>query len=412
MTVSEYKQEIDKIYTSCTKNDFVDYDRCSRLYHKIDKYIEKARLALRRENRFNDLFEVTLYAYEKWGVTNKDDSNGYTQNLESDIFKIWDDIYENGYKDITHRKMYEDLIAKTDGTLIDYVEDDLFKYIMRRFKDPQMQEKKLAYLYEKIDEAEAAEDEKEWNKYLVDMYKRMVLQIFSEQGADIKFIRNYAKNLTSIEARRLLAEIEHDYGNAEECLKIYCELAHEELMMPRLDYPINIRLKDLYKEYGCREEYADQIVALVCLDVGNKELWDEFKSWIPIDVWAETRDQLFDIFEVDNAMAFPLYASEGCLDRLMDGVEATKQKYYYLKKYAKYLEPMYPDRCLQVLIKAAESEAAEANDRRDYQHVARVLRWIKKYPNGASISHDLARKFCEAYPRKSALLEELEEFRT
>ena len=90
----------------------------------------------------------------------------------------------------------------------------------------------------------------------------------------------------------------------------------------------------------------------------------------------------------------------------MDGVEACG--YPYLKTYRKKLEGIYPERCLAILIKTADEDAEAANKRQNYQHVARVLRWMRKYPGGEKKAAELAEKYRAAYPRRRAMLEELE----
>lgn len=98
--------------------------------------------------------------------------------------------------------------------------------------------------------------------------------------------------------------------------------------------------------------------------------------------------------------------SEGCYERLMTGVEACG--YSSFKIYAKPLSDKYPDRCLKILIQTADTDAAEAKQRKDYQHVARVLRWMKKFPGGTEKAAELAEKYRAAYPRRRVMIEKLE----
>ncbi|MFC2658663.1 MAG: hypothetical protein ACFN1F_07730, partial [Segatella sp.] len=57
--------------------------------------------------------------------------------------------------------------------------------------------------------------------------------------------------------------------------------------------------------------------------------------------------------------------------------------------------------------KNADSEMDGATERKGYRHVARILKKIKKYPNGAEAAEKLAEKYRQEYPRRRALWDEL-----
>ena len=230
-------------------------------------------------------------------------------------------------------------------------------------------------------------------------------EIMSEQGQPIELIRDYAKDMTHPGSQELLADIEQQYGNKSEAIAIYEKLAAgEKESWGRHDY--NIKLKDIYKENGLQTKYEAQLKRLLYMETGSKELLEEYKATVPPEDWEKVRDRLFDSFKPGDCRALHWYAQEGCMERLMEGVEACG--YTYLKEYRKLLEGKYPERCLAILMKTADKDAERANKRQDYQHVARILRWMRKYPGGEEKAADLAAKYREAYPRRRAMIEELE----
>ena len=65
------------------------------------------------------------------------------------------------------------------------------------------------------------------------------------------------------------------------------------------------------------------------------------------------------------------------------------------------------DCCLQVLSRAADDQAGRTKKRGDYRRLAELLQWMKRYQNGRELSVIYAQKDRETYPRKSAMLDEL-----
>ncbi len=408
MTLAEYKKEITAIFRRNTRGGFADWRLCGRLEDEIEDFLERSRRQLLKEGREKDLFEITGRAFLKWGNTDKDDSNGETQDFAYIVCDIWDSIYAREEADISHGKMFEWFMSKMDGSVIDYMEDTLLDYVMDHFKEPEFLEKKLDFLNTRIAELTREAEEDSWRGYSIDSYKERVLQIMSEQGRPIESIRDYAKDMERPSSRELLAEIELTYGNTSAAIAIYEELAAGETGKWWSRHNYSIRLKEIYKENGLQDKYEEQVERLLYLEVGSEDILEEYKALIPPGDWEKVRDQLFDSFKPADYRALPWYAQEECLDRLMDGVEACG--YAYLKTYRKKLEGIYPDRCLAILVTTADEDVLKANKRQDYRHVARVLRWMCRYPGGVEKAAELAAKYRALYPRKSALIEELEEF--
>ena len=406
MTLSEYKKEVTAIFRRNTRGGFADWRQCGNLSYDLTQFLDNCMKELQEAGRYKDLFDVACRAFVKWGTTDKDDSNGETQYVCGVISEIWDSVYEKKLVQISHNEMFDWFMSKMDGTVIDYMEDVLLDYIMDHFKEPEFLAKKLNFLYARIADLTERSREESWRIYSIEGYKCNALQIMSEQGQSIESIRSYAKDMNHPSSKELLADIEKQYGNMSECIAIYEELAAEEQGSKWGRYEYSVKLKDIYKENGLQTKYDAQLEKLLYLKTGNEEILDEYKKLIPTKDWEKVRDRLFDSFKPNDFRALSWYSHEGCLDRLMDGVEACG--YSYLKTYRKKLEDIYPDRCLAILVKTADEDVAQANKRQDYQHVARVLRWMRKYPGGIEKAAELAAKYRAAYPRRRAMIEELE----
>ena len=374
MTLSDYKREITAIFRRNTDRGFADWRRCAKMKRELTAFLRASEKELLAENWDNELFQLACRAFVKWGNTNIDDSNGETQCLVSDVRKIWDKIYARESPTCTHGMMLDWFFDNLDGSVEGYMEDCLRYYVRDHFKEPVLQDRKLAFLRRRIEELKARPDGKWHEEFLIGQFQLMTMQIYREQRRPIELIREYAKHLNGDDAQKLLAEIEMEYGDVDNGRALLEALLRKQLLS----------------------------------GIGGNETLAEYKALFSPEEWEAVRDSLFDSFEPDSYVALQLYASEGCLDRLMAGVEACG--YHHFRYYAKLLEANYSDRCLRMLVNTAETDVAKARNRNDYRHIARLLRWMSKFPGGADNAASLARKFRAAYPLKSALLEELEVF--
>ena len=300
--------------------------------------------------------------------------------------------------------MMDWFLKKMDGSVIDYMEDSLLDYMMDHFTEPELLDKKIVFLNGRIAEKEKLLEEKSWAIYDIQRCKEYILRIYGQQKRPIEEIRAYAKDLKQNDARELLAKIELEYGNQDECIAIYKELADSiERSWDPNDY--NGKLKDMYKQFGLQKEYEAQVSKLLGMKIGNMEIWEEYKALIPEAGWKETVDKLFAAFDPGDCRPLTWYEAEGRYDLIMTGVEHGGAS--FLERYEGELIQRYPNRCLAVLVKEADYSAEHGNKRSDYRYIAKYLKWMRRYPGGAVKAAELAEIYRKRYPRRSAMIDEL-----
>ena len=59
----------------------------------------------------------------EWSRTDKDDSNGETQDFCACIYDIWETIYLDGEQSIPHIRMLNTLLEHLEGRVLDYMEE-------------------------------------------------------------------------------------------------------------------------------------------------------------------------------------------------------------------------------------------------------------------------------------------------
>lgn len=405
MDVKEYKKEITVIFNRYSRRGYVDYWACSRLCSDLCDLLQHAS----NELSGKELFDVACRAFIKWGKTDKDDSDGDTQVFMGEIMTIWDVLHECNQQEISHEKMLQWFMKTLNGSVFDYMEEYLYEFMISHFKEIELLQIKFDFIQAKIQEKKEQLPEHSYFQYEIERFQIYCLQIMGERKDSIESIRKFAGKLNSDSAKEKLAEIEMEYGNLDRAIEIYQLLAVKEDSNSWRKNQYRMILKDIYKTQGQTEKYFQELKSLVYHEIGNRALYEEYRAYFAPEKWQEERELLFAGLKIGDSRANAWYEMEGRYDLIMDNIEASTNT-MYLQEYEKELRKRYPERCLTVLANAADWQAAHSSKRSQYRHIARYLKWMTAYPGGFEMAAQLAEKYRAQYPRRRAMLDELDGF--
>lgn len=207
MEFKEYRDEINKIFAAYSRRGFVDYRNCRGLWSDMTSLLTEATVNLGRKCQYKELFDLANKAYLKWAKTDKDDSDGETQDFVCYVVEAWDAVYNSEDPKVPHAKMLEWFMKNLDGSVIDYMEDELYRYMLEHFKEEELLQKKMEFLKERIEIQKASEDELEI-KYRMPRTQENLLVVMSELHYPIEEIRAYATTIKSYFVKESLAKIE------------------------------------------------------------------------------------------------------------------------------------------------------------------------------------------------------------
>ena len=118
MEFKEYRDEINHIFAAYSRRGFVDYYNCRGLWSDMTSLMTEATADLGRQGQYKELFELANKAFLKWAKTDKDDSDGETQDFVCYVFSAWDVVYAADDPKINHAKMLEWFLKNLDLSLI------------------------------------------------------------------------------------------------------------------------------------------------------------------------------------------------------------------------------------------------------------------------------------------------------
>lgn len=252
LSYNDYKEKTDAIFAKYTKEGFVDYTLCRKFAGEMIRLLEKAADDLLKQGKVKDLFNFANETFLRWSNTEIYDINGDARDFSIAIEKIWERVYIAPNADISHEEMYDWFEVHMDGSVIDFMEEYLYGYIALHFVEPEILEKKYAFLKEKLAQCEKIESEVV-REIRIERCKGCILYTMADMKKPIEEIREFAVGLKYDPTKEAMAEIEHAYGNYEEAIAIYQELAQDDERRGVPSTQWKEKLEQLYKEFGERQ---------------------------------------------------------------------------------------------------------------------------------------------------------------
>ena len=164
-------------------------------------------------------------------------------------------------------------------------------------------------------------------------------------------------------------------------------------------------LYDIYKTANITEKQIAQAKKLLLM--GNEKFWGVLKQiYNKCGVWNENYGSLLD--ELKDSKRTVCYRSilisENEKKRLLDDVMENPYDLFY---YGKYLVKEYPEQVYELCYKEISESCAQAKDRREYKKITKNIAQLIKW-KGNDTAKSLIEELMQRYPRKPALLDELE----
>ena len=147
-------------------------------------------------------------------------------------------------------------------------------------------------------------------------------------------------------------------------------------------------------------------------DSFNKEYYAIYKSTFSPDEWKEEVERLIGYYESkvntywgsdSNA---DIMAAEGMSARLLDYI-ANNLTLDKLQQYYEHVCEQFPEETLALFRKATDRYAEKNVGASHYEHIASILRQMRKIPNGNATVNEMLAQYRILYKRRSAMMRTL-----
>ena len=403
-TLKKELNSIGKRYAG--RDGYIDYYHAGGFSEEIADHIQRQTETLLARNEPLLAFQAGTDVLRKYSGYSMDDSNGeYTlvteamDNMCIDVLNAADDNSAETIFDLLADCMKSD---EEDW----FVQDFATSMVFSRFEGKHFEEKKLALVDERIAVLTSSVKQDysvqyETEKMLMRRFDLMekLSQPREELDAFLKQYTGYS-NIRKLRVQRAI-----DESKTDEAIRLLEEGKSADHDKRGLVAAYSEQLMDLYEHQGQRDkliaelEYHD-----FTLFSGGMEMLNRLKKLCTPSQWIEYRERYLS--GRNSHCKLELLESEGLWERLLEAVTAS-ERLFTLDRYEAALKERYPDKMLEAYARILMKEADVVSNRKRYQELARYLKKLKSYPDGAERAAQLAEDWRTRYVRRRAMMEEL-----
>ncbi len=394
----ERLQEIVRRYSDGRR--YISYVHADDFYNELDDFmLERAPDLLEGGNPML-AFALVCLVYETAMEQGADDSDGGLGMLTDTCEQFWNSILsavgEDQQKEI-HRWFAERLVMPSWCFGTDAVEDFLFSHPWT----PALLKKNLEILDKMIPKQDASGYHL---RGLLDWREATMRRLNCPKDEIDAFWYPY-RDLPFVRDRMLRAYMDsRNYHQAVELLK---EEKRRDAEEPWRLKRHSEKLIELYRILGQEQNYREELrFQVFSCQQQNMEYVRQLRSVLPAEAWPEMREKLLQA-PTTRTLRLELLADDEQWQRLFEQLQKEGQL-NSLDRYADRLIQWSPERVLACYERFLDAAMERASDRQLYRGVIGYLPRLRTCPGGNEAAQRLAARWRAQFPRKRAMLEELQ----
>lgn len=407
--IKEIKQKIRQaLQRASGKYRFIEYDNAHRLLKEF-MYIMEYEIALFiQKEHLLTAFELLCYMLEQYFNYEIDDSNGETQELFIACTMYWKQIIEQA-NDEQEEQMYKVihklLAKKIDSDFYSF----LFETEINLFTTPAILKKNLILLEEKIQHIKEQQD-KSIRGYMIGNYIVLKINIMEQlkyPDEDIQLlIHEYWQNsfVRSTLAAKAL-EKEHFY-NAIQIL--------EESKEIDCDYPSYLneyteQLIALYEKTNQPKKLKEELVFGIFHTYFHAAYLSKLKKITNSKEWNSIIQKITATEKLKTYFPY-IYKLENNWNELLTYV-FLENSLEVLTTWENDLKKYFPNELCKLYQTLLLEKMKNAANRKEYAYIINYFKKIAAYPHGKEIIFYLTNTWKQRYPRRKAMIDELDKFK-
>lgn len=412
-TLAVLKERVKEAIRRNTRHSCIDMWGCDNICAALDEGLDQAqRLADRKA--YPQAMDVARYIVLT-GMKlagEADSSSGALGSTLSSAMELLDECARalrasDGFSEKVKERQLDSFLR--DAQEKEYDGWDSNRYELLRRAAQLATAKTAGKLYALLDKLEEAqwEDFRD-NEYLRadDKHTRYCVHLAAEGKEAARAYLN--ENLDVDELRLLAVREDMEGGNYAGAEALCVEKAETEVKSCRRPSQWNYLLFELYQQWGQEEKVVNQAHRLLLL--GDTSYYDVLKKLlVQAGRWKKRYPELLK--EIGAAWDYSAYMNvleeEGETALLLEQVRQHPETAF---TYGKQLGPDNAQEVYRLCARCIRQEAADAGDRRAYQWVCKELETVGKL-GGITAAEALAEELTAAFPRRTAMQDELEKVR-
>lgn len=402
--ISLYKRQIDEIVrTHSGRDGFISYRQAYDFAMDLDDVLMQDVRQMIECGNLDEAFELSCYIFGIIGEVDMDDSDGGTAIVASTCQNIWHSILAHCDRNMK-KQMFQWFAEHLNGSIVDYLEDEIDDFLTQEFCEPEFIEKRLELTNQMLKNAQQSQGLH--NCYQIEYWVRKQIALMEKAGKTEEEIDRFCREYWQISSvREYYADKCIERKEYEEAISVLEESMEIDKAYRGLTAAYGKTLKGLYLETGQKEAYLEMLWQLELeLSRGSLDIYKELAGQYTPQQWAVEREKIFE--KLDGCQAAKLYLEDELYDRLLTYVQKSAGL-SALNLYEADLEKRYPAEILEKYSKEVENMARPTTSRTQYKELVKILRKMKKYPGGPAMAENIAGQWRVLYKNRRAMMEEL-----
>ena len=385
---------------------YIDYRHASAYTSEMESLLDEKIPILLDCGLPMEAFGLTCKVLEKASSVQMDDSDGGLGALIWNCMEHWNDILTHMNMEERHRMFdwFQENYRRWD------VADDIFDEFMfggsqsdRAFEEPEFLRRKLELLDGQLAKAKEKEDRYDLDRFSA--YRVETMEKLSMDREEIEAYLREHREIRSIRERminRALQESRYDDAIAllreskEIDGKYHGYLSKDSRKLVEL-YRKTDRVEDLRSELMFQMEQISQ---------DDLQYVNMLKEITPPEQWPELRERLLSLKNLSWLRG--AFLEQECLyDRLLEYV-MKHGSIRIMDHFANTLKEKYPDEVLKFYLSCLRREMERASSRTEYAEQVQRLKNLEHLSGGKEAAVKLAEEWRAAYPRRRAMIEEMQ----
>ena len=393
-----------------THHHFIDEDGCDAICADLDDCLDKAERRIER-GQYSQALEIIQFvlATDMKLVNEADSSSGFLSDTIDSTMEFLEKAARGLVQGGGDRNAWVKKLLKTAmDPVFEGWDDSRYDLLQRAaiLADAQNESEFFAALDQLSEKRWERFEDDPWTERMDKLTRYHILCAAHGQ----KDARGYLeKNLDVDELRLILVREEMESGNYANAERLCLERAEQEAQKKRSVWSRasqwQLLLYDIYRDWGQRDKQIGQARTLAAL--GEQSFYQTAKNLLTEDGrWQEE----YPKFREELKASLPVYTymeilkEEGEIGLLMEQVRLHPDTVF---QYGDVLASRYGDEVFNLCSSEIRKASKEISNRKHYQRLCELLRSLVKF-GGSRDAQTLIHELRVAYPRRPALLEELE----
>lgn len=401
---------IDAICDQYTDQDFIDYENATPFADELLTYLDGDLTAALRDHQDQDVFAAVSHLLLVLDQLEIDDSDGEVMMLLDAETTLWTQLIHQAALPLK-RRLFDWLRTQLQHPL-DVIEETVQDLLFNAdFTEPEFLTAKLALANDAIRRAYHLPD---WERDgQVDRWTGLQLKaMVSAEVADADIEAFCRANVTRQRIRDYYVDFCLQRHRPQEAIALLQEGKRVNRDLSGVVCHDSQRLAAIYQQLGQTANYRQELWRLLTTyDPANLDDFQAYRAAFQASEWPAQRQKLLAALKAHVAPAdlAPLYAHEKLEQPLLQAI-ITQDGLAGVRTYGPALKTKYAKQILKKYVATAQQAMRTTGTRQHYRQVVAMLREMATYPNGAIQAQQLVSEWQQAYPRRTAMLDELAKF--